>query len=767
MRPFDRLSFSQTIERHPEGLAYVDGRLEILDCNGAFQSITGLDVGPLERFNTLVDERYLERWLDGLTGFLTQPDQGFKCVLRLKEGERSERWVRTSLHSLGDSTGGMMLLLDDITGQKHLEEKLIRARDAAQAATRTKSEFLANTSHEIRTPIHTVIGMAELLEETTLDPEQSDYLGQIQFAAEVLLTLINDILDFSKIEAGQLRLEQTEFELVHMLEDALDLVTLEAHKKNVDTALYVDPRLASSVLGDPTRLRQVIVNLVNNAVKFTHSGQVVVDVTPDEQNPACIHFSVKDSGIGIAQEKQNTLFEAFRQADSSTTRRFGGTGLGLFISRSLVDQMGGALSFTSQAGEGSDFHFSLTLPPCQGEESRAKAVSLFRGKRVLVVDDNLQVRKRLARTLEDWGFVAEEAQDGASALQLLRSRSPYDLVLADQAMPRMDGWQFASEVRSDKSLSLGAMVLLSMKGGSGAAEAKMKLLGWFDAYLTKPVRHEDLAATLARLLRRTSDAPDELEELLPLEHVDDEEPIPSLCILIAEDHEVNRRLLRTILEKQGHRVLEAENGQEAMELVAREAPDMVFMDCQMPVMNGYAASGEIRGQGYSAPIIAVTASAVAEERERCLSSGMDDLVTKPFKQAAILDMISRYLPGNASGDSSDYDYHQGLEDVVESLSEQKNQPEGYAHLAVFDYPAAVATFLGNETTVRKLLKPMMVKIEGELALLRQAVKKQEWETVRTTAHSIKGSCRNMDMNRCGLAAEELERGGRECDANLS
>ncbi len=761
-RPFDRLPFARTIENHPEGIAYIGDRIDIEDCNETFRRMTGIGEGPLQRFDTLVHPSHFEAWSSGLSRFLADRTGTHRLILRLSRNGIPDRWIRLSFLPLGFSDeNGFLILLIDITSQKRLEIKLIRARNEAEKATRSKSDFLANTSHEIRTPIHTVLGMSDLLMDTTLDQEQADYLGQIRFAADVLLTLINDILDFSKIEAGQLRIERTNFDLCEMLEDAVDLVTLEAHKKNVDVGLYIDPRVPSRVFGDPTRLRQVVVNLVNNAVKFTHQGQVVLDVETRsiDKDGVKLKFSVIDSGVGIPLEKQENLFQAFHQADSSTTRQYGGTGLGLFISRNLVSQMGGMLSFTSEPGEGSTFYFEMEFD--RADENVVLPVipdDFFSGRRVLVVDDNDVIRDRIGKTLQSWGFRVDEAGSAEEALHLIHSSKSkiYELIIVDQTMPNIDGWQFASEVHSDQSLVPSRMILMSMKGGSGSVEAKMKLLGWFDSYLTKPIRQSDLSASVFRLLSLDMDLEDaeELEEVESLRVDERLQPAISHRILIAEDHEVNRKLLQTILEKNGHRVLEAPNGKVAYEVVTREKPDLVFMDCQMPVMNGYESTRNIRATGYDAPIIAVTASAQTEEREKCLNCGMSDLVTKPFKQADILMMIERYL---GVGRRMIPKMNNESFEVLESV------PESYSDPAIFDFRSAVDAFLGNEDTVRKLLTPQMEKMQGEVEVIKEAVSVKDWETVRTTAHSIKGSCRNMGMNRCGEAAAELEAAGKSAN----
>ena len=754
---FDELVFSETIENYPEGIALISSALEIKSSNRSFRQLTGTDRGALSGLDKIIHPDFLETWSLGLLKYIKERDDEAKLILKLKSEDNRDLWVKLSFLSLKNSSD-FIIILSDITAQKQLENNLIYAKEQAEKATKIKSEFLANTSHEIRTPIHTIIGMSDLLMDTKLDPEQTEYLSQIRFASDVLLSLINDILDFSKIEAGRMELEHTDFDLIDMLENALDLVTLEAHKKNVDIGLFIDGSVPRMVQGDPTRLRQVIINLINNAVKFTNKGQVVLDVktVSVSDGSAVLKFLISDSGIGIPVEKQKNLFQPFRQADNSTTRRYGGTGLGLFISRSIVDQMGGRLEFESTPGEGSVFFFELNFDIADNSKVyRPLQNSIFDGYRVLVVDDNRIIRERIVWMLEDFGFTANDASGAKEALEILRKNQtdkPYDLVIVDQTMPGIDGWQFASEVHADNRLVPRRMVLMMMKGGHGTVEAKMKLLGWFDSYITKPVRQSVLASVLLKLFDPESD--EEVEELEELEELDEnkEKYTASWKVLIAEDHDVNRKLLKTILEKNGHVVLEASNGQEAYDLTVKEDPDIVFMDCQMPVVNGYESTKNIRNYGYKGPVIAVTASAVASEKEKCLKCGMTDIVTKPFKQNDITSIIGKYLHHDKSAQKNN-----------SPENPEKTVPEEYGKLAVFDYNAAVETFLGNEEIVRNLLEPHIKRLEEEINKIKKAAVEKDWEAVRFSAHFIKGSCRNLDMNRCGLAASELEEAGKQAD----
>jgi len=745
---FDKLPFANTVENYPEGIAYIGATAEIEDSNRTFRRLTGFGEGTLERFDYLVHPSYIGKWRRSLAKFLDDRSKTMQLVLKLRRKKRDDRWVRLSLLPLENSQDGYLLLLLDITRQKKLEARLTLARDDAERAARSKSSFLANTSHEIRTPIHTITGMSELLANTALDQEQLDYLSQIRFAAGVLVTLINDLLDFSKIEAGHLRLERTRFNLTGMLEDAIDLSTLEAHKKKVDVGLYIDPRIPSSLYGDPARLRQVIVNLMSNAVKFTHQGQVVLDVEmiSVSRTGVRLNFAVSDSGVGIPKERQAKLFEAFQQVDNSATRRYGGSGLGLFISRSIVFQMGGALSFASEVAKGSTFFFDIEL---ENAEVDAPEIDIHRdfflGKKILVVDDNEAIRERIARILESWGFVVRQAEGAEMALRMLSSANTegFDLIFVDQTMPSMDGWQFASKVHSDPSITPTRMVLMSMKGEQHSSETKMKLLGWYNSYLTKPMRQKDLSSTLLRLLSIDTELEiaKEVEDIKftgkPTNHG------KVYRILIVEDHAINRKLLQTILEKDGHEVWETANGELALAAILKRKPDLVFMDCQMPVMNGYEATRKIRAAGINTPIIAVTASALAEERKKCLDCGMNDLITKPFKQSDIYMMIERHLGVGK-------ELMEGTDKGV------RINPNEYVDEPIFDYKAAVSIFLGNEDTVRNLMEIQIEKMEEDLNLIRKAVSSKDWKSLSKIAHTMRGSCGNMAMLRCASIAKNLE-----------
>ncbi len=678
----------------------------------------------------------------------------------------------------------------DVTEQKLYEEELKGARDDAEKATRTKSRFLANMSHEIRTPIHTIIGMSELMNLTKLDQEQDEYCSQIRFSADVLLSLVNDILDVSKIEAGQMNLEYAPFNLQEILEEAVEMTALEAHIKAVELGLFAKPGTDYHVMGDAVRLRQVAVNLINNAVKFTQKGQVIIRIERLKQNEESLilRISVRDSGIGIPQEKISNLFNAFTQADTSTTRRFGGTGLGLAISANLVSLMGGRLRAVSREGEGSIFYFTLKFQRAIQSSSKPSRIygEELKGRRVLVVDDNPYIRKILSAYLKSWGCLVENASTSSEGLVKMKKRIemgklPYDLCIIDQGMSKKDGWQMGSEINAAPELSSTALILMPLKGTRGTEEAKMKLLGWFSAYLTKPVRQKALWEKCMQALYPEKMEAEELEELDGHERFqpnDDSGRQPrhkeGSLILVAEDHDVNRRLMEIILNKLGHQVLLAKDGKEAVELFESHCPDLIFMDCQMPVMNGYEATQNLRESGCKIPVIAVTANASKNEQIKCFHSGMNDFLPKPFKKEDLLPLLNNWLPPKTRPEESSEKAPEELEALDEPVNEKPplaadppQQDATLPQLPVFDFPQALETFLEDKELLLSLLPPYVEQVSRQLTELMEAETLENFQKVRSLAHSIKGSSRNLSMLQLGQVAETLEHAGRDEKKDLT
>ncbi len=757
----EKLKLHTTVfDNTAEGIIIADESGLIQSVNKAFEKITGYSASEVigQNPSILKSGKHDQAFYQGMWAGL------------LKEGLwRGEIWNKrkdgglyaqdTSISAVRDEAGNIIQfvsVVSDISERKQAEEMLRVAKEGAELANQAKSEFLASMSHEIRTPMNAIIGMADLLKQTNLTREQEEYVGIFQNAGDNLLRLIDDILDLSKIEAGHLELENMEFDLQDLIDRVCEIMAIRAHSKKLELNCHVWDEVPVNLIGDPNRLRQILVNLMGNAVKFTEGGEVFIEVGLHEKraNSATLLFSVMDTGIGIDKSKQETIFEDFTQADSSTTRKYGGTGLGLTISKKLAEKMGGRMWVESSLGKGSTFNFTAQFnigaeKEKTGEHVAANASALF-GLKVLIVDDNATNRLILREALGSWGTVVFEASGGKGALSLLGSpktaAAPFDLILLDCRMPEMDGFEVARRVRANPALAGVSIMMLTSDNRDGHI-AQSKEVG-ISHYLVKPVKRSALYNKIIKVLVEKGTIKNDALSA-PMPRKSEDAPVKgksavSLKILLVEDDPINQKVAVKMLEGFGHEVTIANNGKEAVDMYSGKAFGLILMDVNMPEMDGFQATAAIREMekktGAHIPIIGLTALAFKKDKDKCLSVGMDSYISKPVKGRDLRDAIDNIAGG---GQPIRRELDAGRPSGTET------DFEGFRKMALDQLS-------GDEELLKYVAASFLTGVDTYMDAVREGVRRNDMEMLSAAAHKLKGALSNFGPNSAYTVSARLE-----------
>ena len=754
------------IESIEDGYYEIDANGLLTFCNESLSRINGRPKTDMigKPIQSLLKQDTAAKFIDTFTALAQNPSHSNELEWSATGKDGTKRFFETAISIIHGATGqpeGFRGLLRDVTRRKRAEA-LYQEKQTAEAANRSKSEFLANMSHEIRTPLNSIIGLIELMLETELKPEQREDLDVVIAAAYSLLSLINDILDFSKIEAGKLELEEVPFNLRDFLGESLRILAAKAHEKELELAYRVAHDVPETVVGDPARLRQVILNLVGNAIKFTETGEIILSVEPEKIMPAgCdLLISVTDTGIGIPPEKHESIFGAFAQADGSTTRRFGGTGLGLAVSSQLVGLMGGRIWVESPVTNakaqnidtllpGSSFRFisCFSAPTQTDQESTLFDPDIdLRPNKTLVVDDNKSNLGILIEMLEGWQMGSEGTTSMAQAqemlLQAATAGKPFDLILVDSDMPVADGFSLVRWIKTQKAISCKILMMLtSLRNRSQVDLNDLNVKG----IVTKPIRPSDLLDAIVGAVDADNDTKKPTETV---PHQTTKTQTGALNILVAEDTLFNQKFIHRLLDRWGHKATIVENGLAALSAVSQDRFDIVLMDVQMPEMDGFEATEKIRkmeaSTGQHIPIIAMTAHAMKGDRERCLEAGMDDYVPKPISSETLLNAINALV---AQGPEND-------------TVTTPNKPQDKPDTPLFDRQALLQAFDNDWEFLMEVVDMFVTDYPQMMTDIKQAIDHQDASMLERTAHALKGMLGNFQVDASVQKAFALETVGR-------